>query len=387
MADHEDRLARMALSCVVEAGDLRLRDRLRVQTPQEIWCAVSTSTVDDAWTRRAQLLDLPALADRAGRHGVRFIIPSDPDWPVGLADLDHSEPVQKWGGMPMGLWVRGRGSLAELAADAVAIVGCRASTAYGDRVASELGGGLAATGTTVVSGAAYGIDAAAHRGALAEDGPTIAVMAGGLDGVYPKGNTQLVDEVAQHGLVVSEAPPGATPSRRRFLTRNRLIAGLSAGVIVVEATMRSGARNTVSWASSLMRHVMAVPGPVGSSTSYLPHRLIRENEAVLVTGVDDVRELVSPMGIDLVDRETQPRLLDDLDEQQAAVYEALPSRGSRATDEIALEAGVHIRVALVALEELRARGLAASASDGGWRLGVVQDRPVSAQQQGRGRDG
>lgn len=385
MGDHEERAARMALSCVVEAGDLRLRDRLRVQTPQEIWRAVSTSGVDDAWTRRAALVHLPTLVGMANRHGVRFIIPSDPDWPAGLVDLDHSEPVQRWGGMPVGLWVRGPGSLAEMAADAVAVVGCRASTAYGDRVAAELGSGLAGSGTTVVSGGAYGIDASAHRGALAEDGPVIAVMAGGLDDVYPKGNRQLIDTIAERGVVVSEAPPGATPSRRRFLTRNRLIAGLSAGVVLVEATMRSGARNTVSWASSLMRHVMAVPGPVGSSTSYLPHRLIREQEAVLITGVEDVRELVSPMGRDLVDRETQPRLLDDLDDDQAAVYEALPSRGSRATGEIALDAGVHIRVALVALEELRARGLAASASDGGWRLGVVQDRPVpSAQQQGRG---
>lgn len=385
MGDHGERAARMALSCVVEAGDLRLRDRLRSQEPEEIWRSVSTSTLDDAWTRRAALVDLPTLAARAARHGLRFIIPSDPDWPAGLVDLDHSEPVQQWGGQPVGLWVRGRGSLAELAADAVAVVGCRASTAYGDRVAAELGSGLAESGTTVVSGAAYGIDAAAHRGALAEDGPTVAVMAGGLDGVYPKGNTQLVDAIAAHGVVVSEAPPGATPSRRRFLTRNRLIAGLSAGVVVVEATGRSGARNTVSWASSLMRHVMAVPGPVGSSTSYLPHRLIREQEAVLITGLGDVRELVAPMGRHLVERETQPRLLDDLDADQAAVYEALPRRGSRATGEIALEAGVHLRVALVALEELRARGLAAAASDGGWRLGVVQDRPLSsAEQQGRG---
>lgn len=384
MGEREERAARMALACVAEAGDLRLRDALRVAEAPEVWHAVRTSTTDDAWTRRAAQLDLGAVVAAGHRHGLRFLIPSDPDWPTGLADLDHSEPVQRWGGMPVGLWVRGRACLAELTASAVAIVGCRASTAYGDRIASDLGAGLAATGTTVVSGGAFGIDAAAHRGALAEGGPTIAVMAGGLDDYYPKGNTAMLGQVAEHGLVVSETPPGVAPSRRRFLTRNRLIAGLSAGVVVVEGTARSGARNTVSWATSCLRLVMAVPGPVSNSTSYLPHLLVRDREAELVTGLEDVREAIAPMGQDLLTRATQPRLLDELDADQAAVYEALPSRGSRSTGEIALESGVHLRVALVALEELRARGLAAALPDGGWRLGVVQDRPVrSAQQQGR----
>lgn len=381
MGDEPERAARMALSCVVEAGDLRLRDRLRGESATEVWRQVQVSRADDAWSRRAEFVDLPRLADQAVRHGLRFLIPGDVEWPPGLADLDHSEPVQRWGGMPVGLWVRGAGSLADLTTRGVAVVGCRACTAYGERVATELGAGLAGAGLTVVSGGAYGIDAAAHRGALGEDGPTVAVLAGGLDQVYPKGNTNLVDAIAEQFVVVSEAPPGATPSRRRFLTRNRLIAALSAGVVVVEGTSRSGARNTASWATSLMRHVMAVPGPVGNSTSYLPHWLVKQEAAALVTGPADVREMVAPMGEDLVDRERQPRLLDELEAEHAAVYEALPSRGSRSTGAIALEAGVHVRVALVALEELRSRGLAASSSDGGWRLGVVQDRPVRSAEQ------
>lgn len=384
MGDQAERAARMALACVVEAGDLKLRDRLRHQTPEEVWQDVQTSTVENAWTRRAELVRLDALEGMTSRYGLRFIIPSDPEWPASLADLDHSEPVQRWGGMPLGLWVRGQTSLADMVRDAVAVVGCRASTAYGDRVAAELGAGLAVSGTTVISGGAFGIDAAAHRGALAEDGPTIAVMAGGLDEVYPRAHTTLLETVAQQGLLVSEAPPGARPSRRRFLTRNRLIAALSAGVVVVEATSRSGARNTVSWAASCFRHVMAVPGPVGNSTSYLPHWLIRQHEAELVTGVEDVREIIAPMGHDMVERENQPRLLDELDEEQAAVYEVLPSRGSRATGEIALQAGVTLQVAMVALEEMRARGLVAAAPDGGWRLGAVQDRPVRSADQQRG---
>lgn len=381
--DDEERAARMALACIVDAGDLRLRDRLRVHTAPEVWRSVRTSRSDDAWTRRAAVLDLRVMEATTRRHGLRFIIPGDPDWPTSLGDLDHSDPVSSWGGAPVGLWVRGDASLAELTADAVAIVGCRASTAYGERIAGELGEGLAAAGTTVVSGGAFGIDAAAHRGALAAEGPTVAVMAGGLDRFYPQGNAALLQKVAEEGLVVSETPPGTSPNRRRFLTRNRLIAGLSAGVVLVEATSRSGTRNTVSWATSCLRVVMAVPGPVSRSTSYLPHQLIRDREAELVTGVGDVREIIAPMGHDLVERETQPRLLDELDAVQSAVYEALPSRGSRGTGEISLESGVHIQAALVALEELRSRGLAAAAADGGWRLGPVQDQPLrSAQQQG-----
>lgn len=385
MGEREERAARLALACVVEAGDLRLRDRLRHQSPEEIWHHVRTTGVDDAWSRRATQVDVDAVAALARRHRLRFLIPSDPDWPPQLVDLDHCEPVQRWGGMPVGLWVRGGGSLAELSADAVAVVGCRASTAYGERVSGDLGAGLAAHGTTVVSGGAFGIDAAAHRGALAEDGPTVAVMAGGLDQHYPKANSSLLEAVAEHGLLVSETPPGSTPSRRRFLTRNRVIAALSAGVVLVEATARSGARNTISWAASCLRHVMAVPGPVGNSTSYSPHWLIRERQAELVTGVEDVRELIAPVGQAMVQRETQPRLLDDLGEDEAAAYEALPSRGSRDSGEIALDAGLTLPGALAALAVLQARGLAASLPDGGWRLGVVQDRPVRSADQQHGR--
>lgn len=384
MADRAERAARMALACVVEAGDLRIRDRLRAEGAEAVWASVRASTTDDAWSRRAALVDLASVESLARRHGLRFVVPSDPEWPSALADLDGSEPVQQWGGAPLGLWVKGSASLAELAADAVAVVGCRASTAYGERVATELAAGLAEGGTTVVSGGAFGIDAAAHRGALAADGPTLAVMAGGLDRFYPSANTSLLEGVAEHGLVIAESPPGTPPSRRRFLTRNRIIAALGRGLVVVEATARSGARNTANWATTCFRPVMAVPGPVSSSTSYTPHWLIREGQATLVTGLADVREIIAPMGEAFVLRESQPRLLDLLDEEQAAVYEALPSRGSRDTGEVALDSGLSLPATLAALEELRARGLVASSPDGGWRLGVVQDRPLSAQEEGGG---
>lgn len=388
MADEAERRARMALSCVVEAGDLRLRDRLRREGVAGVWEAVRTSQVDDPWVRRAAVLDLGPIREAARRAGVRFVVPGDAEWPPQMDDLALTEPVQDMGGTPVGLWVRGHGDLGALAADAVALVGSRASTAYGDRTATELAAELAGSGTTVVSGGAYGIDAAAHRGALAGDGRTLAVLAGGLDELYPRAHTALLERVAEAGVLVSEAPPFQPPSRRRFLARNRLIAALCAGVVVVEAGARSGARNTATWAMTLNRYLMAVPGPVSSATSYTPHRLIREGEATLVTSVADIREMVAPMGECLPQHQTQPRLLDLLTPEELAVYEALPSRGSRDTGDLALRAGLLVPATLRALEALRSRRLVAAAPDGCWALGPVQDRPLpSAQQKGGGGDG
>lgn len=385
MVDDDERVARMALGCVVEPGDLKLKQLLRRFGPVEVWETLRRSLTDSAWTRRARALDLRAVELLARQHRLRFIVPGDEEWPGHLAALDTCEPVQESGGAPVGLWLRGEHVLAGLAATAVALVGSRASTAYGDRVTADLGAALAAEGVTVVSGGAYGIDAAAHRGALAEKGPTVAVLAGGLDEFYPRAHVNLLGEVAAHGLVVSEVPPGEHPTRRRFLTRNRLIAALTAGTVIVEAGVRSGARNTVTWANACGRSVMAVPGPIGNPTSYTPHRLIREGEAVLVTGLAEVMELVGPVGASLPVKPTQPRLLDLVDADQHAVYEALPARGSRDAGDLALRAGLTVRETLVALNGLCDAGLAGVADDGGWRLGRVQDQPVPSAHQERGR--
>ena len=384
MGEDRDRMARLALSCVVEPGDLRLRTRLRQHTPDELWASVTASSSVDAWARRAAVLDLAPILAAADAVGARFLVPGDDEWPERVEDLDRGEPVQESAGAPLGLWVRGAGDLGRLVGDAVGIVGSRTSTAYGDRTATEMAADLVTLGATVVSGGAFGIDAAAHRGALAAEGPTVAVLAGGLDDFYPRAHTALLQQVADAGVLVSEAPPGQPPSRRRFLTRNRLIAALSAGVVIVEANSRSGARNTVTWATSIGRYVMAVPGPVSSAASYTPHRLIREGEATLVTCAADIREMVAPMGSELVLHHTQPRLLDLLDAAESAVYEALPSRGSRDTGDLALRAGLSLPATLIALEGLRTRQLVAVAANGGWMLGAVQDRPVRSPQQEAG---
>lgn len=371
-----DRDARLGLSCVVEPGDLRLASLLRRYHPDEVWESLAGEGSPGAWRARVKALDLAAVERLGNACGLTFIVPGDPGWPLQVDDLAGSARVQEWGGAPLGLWVRGEVPLRVACDRSVSVVGSRASTAYGERVAAELAADMANAGFTVVSGAAYGIDAAAHRGSLAASGVSVAVLAGGLHEPYPRAHASLLDQLAASGAVVSEVPPGEHPTRRRFLVRNRLIAALSGGTIIVEASLRSGARNTVSWATALARSVMAVPGPVGSATSVTPHRLIREGEAILVTCAQDVLELLQPVGDVLPDRQRRARLLDNLDAGQSAVFEALPSRGGRDAGEIALRAGVQLTAAISTLVGLADVGLARSLPDGSWGVGPVRDRPI-----------
>ena len=221
--------------------------------------------------------------ERAGGLGIRFVVPGDDEWPVALDDLARAPHLHERGGVPLGLWCRGPLRLAEVVEQAVAVVGSRSATSYGGSVAGEIAGALARESWTVVSGAAFGIDQAAHRGALASRGPTVAVLACGADRAYPSAHRSLIDYIADVGLVVSEAAPGCAPTRIRFLARNRVIAALARGTVVVEAAVRSGALNTASWAAGLGRAVMGVPGPVTSAPSAGVHQLIRARDAVLVT--------------------------------------------------------------------------------------------------------
>jgi len=231
-----------------------------------------------------------AAFEATDRLGYRFIIRSDPEWPARLNDLADIS----FNGRTIvhGLWLTGPGNLADWVDGSVAMVGARAATRYGETVAHQIAQDLAAA-RTIVSGGAFGIDAASHRGALMAGGRTIALMPGGLDIFYPPGNSGLFDQIAHSGLLVSEYPPGMTPNRPNFLQRNRLIAALSDGVVVVEGATRSGAANTASWATALGRPLMAVPGPVTSIVSATPHRLIREHTAELVTDAQDITAVIA----------------------------------------------------------------------------------------------
>lgn len=231
--------------------------------------------------------DLAVLA----RLGGRLVTADDEEWPLlAFAAFRGIGDRRPQGHPPMALWVVGGAALDEVAYRAAAVVGTRAATAYGEFVAADLVAGLAGRDVAVVSGGAYGIDGAAHRSALAADGLTVAVLAGGIDVPYPAGHTSLLRRVAERGLVLSEYPPGVRPARHRFLTRNRLVASLAGATVVVEAGARSGAANTAAWARALGRVVCAVPGPVTSSASVGCHALLREGARLVTRQVERRRQ-------------------------------------------------------------------------------------------------
>jgi DNA processing protein len=268
---------------------------------------------------------------------------------------------------PLVLWAIGPESVAEVAQRAAAIVGTRACTTYGEHMTSDLVAGLVERDVAVVSGGAFGIDGAAHRTALACDGVTLAVLAGGIDVPYPSAHSALLHRVASNGLLISEYPPGVRPARYRFLTRNRLVAALSGATVVVEAGLRSGAANTAAWARSLGRGVCAVPGPVTSAASAGCHELLRREDTVLVTRAQEIVEVMGRMG-ELADEIEHPGTpLDGLTGVQRSIYEALPGRGSCTVDEIGVAAGVPAAQVLGPLTMLEIEGLV-ERHDGQWRL-------------------
>jgi DNA processing protein len=302
------------------------------------------------------------------RLGGRLVTADDDEWPwlafAAFAGVDTRQRPE--GHPPMALWVVGPARLDEVADRAAAIVGTRASTAYGEHVAADLAAGLAGRDVAVVSGGAYGIDGAAHRATLACDGLTVAVLAGGIDVTYPAGHAALLHRIREEGLVVTEYPPGVRPARHRFLTRNRLVAALSGATVVVEAGARSGAANTAAWARALGRAVCAVPGPVTSSASVGCHALLRD-EARIVTRATDVVELVGRAGELAPDEQRPTSPLDGLGDTEQRVYDALPARGARTPDEIAVASGLPATQVLGPLAMLELSGLVVS-QDGRWKL-------------------
>lgn len=225
--------------------------------------------------------DPSQILEKIIQSGGRFITQEDQFWPTQLDDL--AAP-------PIALVVRG--AVESLHLPALAIVGTRNPTNYGVRVAGDFAAGFVDHGWSIVSGGAYGIDAAAHRGALVAEGSTIAVLAAGIDINYPAGHIRLFEEIIENGLLISEVMPGVSAVPSRFLTRNRVIAALSRATLVVEAAFRSGSLRTARDAAELMRPVMAIPGPITSPTSEGCHRLIGERAAEVVTSVVDAVEFI-----------------------------------------------------------------------------------------------
>ncbi|OMC56662.1 DNA protecting protein DprA [Mycobacterium sp. IS-836] len=357
------------LSRVAEPPCPELAALVRCVGPQEAADRVRRGLVNDDLARHTEArreIDLAAAdLELLARCGGRVITPDDDEWPLAFAAFGGGGARPR-GGPPMVLWALGPARLDEVACRAAAVVGTRAATTYGEHVAADLAAGLVERDVAVVSGGAYGIDGAAHRAALAADGVTVAVLAGGLDVPYPAGHSALLHRIGQHGLLFTEYPPGVRPARYRFLTRNRLVAAVAGAVVVVEAGLRSGAANTAAWARALGRVVAAVPGPVTSSASAGCHALLR-NGAELVIRADDIVELVGRIG-ELASEEPRPATaLDGLGEAERQVYEALPGRGAVTVDEIAVAAGLASQQVLGPLAMLEVAGFA-ERREGRWRI-------------------
>lgn len=330
--------------------------------------------VEDAVQARRDEVSGSELLESTRRTGLRLLTPEhEGDWPterfacfeeataIGLAEVAP----------PLALWAKGGRSLARSLDRSCAIVGARAASGYGEHVSAEWAHALASAGVTVVSGAAYGIDGAAHRGALAARdsdgsegrGVTVAFVASGADVDYPAGHARLLTTIADRGLVVSEYPPGTVPRKHRFLVRNRLIAGAGTGTVVVEAGARSGAGNTASTADSLGRPVMAAPGPVTSASSVGCHAMIRSGKAVLVTKPDDVLELINPMGSAPPERSSPERVTDGVGSHARRVHETLWDGAS--VEELSVSTGLPPAKVRAVLPELEIGGLVRR-DESGW---------------------
>lgn len=394
MSAWAERVARAGLSRCVEGEDAVAGVALGTLGASRLWALVRAGKVNaeeeallqaelvlmghtrrgvvpralERWRARASACEPERELEGAARRGWGFLIPGDPTWPAGLNDLGPRAP---WG-----LWTRGARIPAPLPRS-VAVVGTRDPSGYGVQNAWTLASELASAGLCIVSGGALGIDATAHRAAIAlhrgrgaaaqeELAATVVVLAGGIDRLYPQANAELLSEAAREHCVVSEHAPGAQPTKWRFLARNRLIAALCAGTVVVEGRWRSGASSTAHAAAELGRWVGAVPGPVTLPTCEAPHRLIREGAAELVSAPSDVLEALSPRGdaCPSARAEVEPPALD---EAERRMHDVLHPRRDSDVDVLLTLAGLSATEGLAALNRLFGRGLARRSEGGGWR--------------------
>ena len=300
--------------------------------------------------------------------GAWLAIPEDDDYPRSLDDLGPAAPYGLWGkGERSKLWV-----LADHHHSSVALVGSRDATQYGQAVTAHLSSELAEHGCTIISGGAYGVDIAAHRAALgAGTGklPTVALMAGGLDHFYPAQNTATLQVIARDALVLSEVSIGNTPTRWRFLERNRLIAALAAHTVVAEARWRSGALNTAHHALEIGRQVWAVPGQIDAPNSVGCNRLIRDAHAQILTEAQDLLEAGAGFDAEREDSAQDAGVqypTDSLTEAQNRLWDSLAVTAYRTVDDIAVRVGLDARTVMLQLGALDRLGLAQSNGQG-WR--------------------
>lgn len=371
----EDRFARATWSGIAEPGDRiagELIDAIGASSallaiieqvaPDELLAQLGSNAAIsrkdlkegmDRWSPRLTSGAALVSLRQAARYGVRLCTPDEPDWPSGMHGLGAQGPLA--------LWVRGVPLAYKSLSTSIALVGARAATGYGEHVTMEASAGLVDRGYTIVSGAAYGIDGMAHRAALASHGLTVAFLAGGVDRFYPAGHDALLERIVQSGAVISELPCGSAPTKWRFLQRNRLIAAASLATVVLEAGWRSGSLNTAHHALEVGRALGAVPGPVTSAASAGCHKLLREGQAICVTGPDEMAEL-APLG-ELNLAPQPPRAPDST---VTRVLDALSTHSARPAADIAARSGLSVADAQSVLGRLELDGTVRQ-TERGWR--------------------
>lgn len=365
-----------AAGVVVEAlGAAAALDAVVARWPASQWvAALAQNGVDaseeelgsavDRWMPRLKSEQALLAFRQAARFGARLLAPGLPGWPDPVADLGPHAPIA--------LWIRGTDAALASLGNSIALVGARAATGYGEHVTMEASAGLVDRGFAIVSGAAYGIDGMAHRAALASEGQTVAILAGGVDRFYPAGHETLLTRLVTEGAVISELPCGQPPTRWRFLQRNRLIAAVSQATIVIEAGWRSGALNTAGHAAEMGRPLGAVPGPVTSAASAGCHRLIRDYNATLVTNAGEMAELLDG-GTAAPHLETGPiEIVVGLTLDETRLFDALSVSAPRTSADIAARAGLSIGTVQSMLGSLELDGRVVE-RDRGW----LKKRPPS----------
>lgn len=364
------RLAWAYLSRVAQGPHRPLVEFAAQAGPEEARAAVIGGILGERLQVRSHIDTAASDLDMVRALGGRLVTPDDEEWPMWrmLAFDGAGMPAGVDSCAPCALWVLGHTPITDLVERAVSVVGTRAASAYGEHVTAEIAGDLAVDGWTIVSGAAFGIDAAAHRAALGVSGKTVAVLACGVDRAYPSGHARLLQRIADSGAVVSEYGPGTTPAKHRFLARNRVVAAFGSAVVVVEAGWRSGARNTAAWAHKLGRPVLAVPGPVTSASSKGCHRMIREGEARLVADAHDVVAEAGPSGEVGEGRPSMFRDIDALSDNALLVYEALPATGTRSPRELSELSSLPLTKVRSVLPLLELEGFVASDETGWFRV-------------------
>lgn len=361
----DDRIAAITVACIAEPADpwigRMVAEHGAGETIDRIRHGGSRIPHRQGLRARLETLDINAHINEAERKGVRIVTRGDAEWPTQLDDLGQR--------VPHALWVDGSADLRLVAASSVAIVGARACTRYGAEVAADLAGELTSGNIHVFSGGAFGVDAAAHRGALGVGGITVCVLASGVDVAYPRAHDELLIRISETGAVVSESPLGAGVRRQRFLSRNRIIAALTRATVVVEAARRSGSLSTAHEAEALNRVVAAVPGPVTSEMSRGTHQLLRDNRATLVTSASDVRELVT-MEVTLGTPSDGDSWFVGLHHLERAVLDSMPMRISVDVEYVVLATALSYQQVASALGALEALGKV-SHDAMGWRVSVA----------------